>query len=132
LVAFLRDKDLLLLLDNCEHLIDACAQLTDELLRVCPRLRMLTSSREPLGIGGESIFQVPALSLPDPAASGRPDEAMRSEAVQLFVARASAVQASFELASENALTVVQICQRLDGITLAIELAAARVRVLTVE
>lgn len=126
----LRSKDILLVLDNCEHLIDACARLTDNLLHACPNLRILATSREALGISGETTWAVPSLSLPgvqDP----RPTfaELPQYEAVQLFVERAVAMQPSFKLTALNASAVAQVCQRLDGIPLAIELAAARVKVL---
>ncbi|MFN8473690.1 MAG: adenylate/guanylate cyclase domain-containing protein [Anaerolineae bacterium] len=128
---YLRHKRLLLLLDNCEHLVEACARLADTLLRVCPLLRVVASSREALGISGETIFRVPALSLPD--ADGATTDALRcSEAAQLFVERAAAAQPRFALTDRNAGAVAQICRRLDGIPLALELAAARVRVLSAE
>lgn len=130
LIDYLRAQDILLLLDNCEHLIEACAHFADSLLRACPHLRVLATSREALGIAGETTWIVPSLSLPD-AQQPRPTFADLSqyEAVQLFTARAAAVQPVFKLTELNAASVTQICQRLDGIPLAIELAAARVRVL---
>jgi non-specific serine/threonine protein kinase len=132
LTAYLREKQLLLVLDNCEHLIDACAQLAETLLRACPRLRILASSREPLGIAGEAFFRVPALLTPDPRQLPPLDQLAQYEAVQLFVARAAAVQPAFELTAATAAPLAQICARLDGIPLAIELAAARTRMLTIE
>ena len=132
LTNYLQGKHSLLVLDNCEHLIEACAQLTDTLLRACPHLRMLTTSREPLNITGELTFRVPSLSSPDPQHLPTIESLSRYEAVQLFAERAQAAQSHFALTAHNALTVVQICQRLDGIPLAIELAAARVRSLPVE
>jgi predicted ATPase/class 3 adenylate cyclase len=132
LTDYLRPKSLLLILDNCEHLLAACAQLADALLRSCPRLRMLASSREALGIGGEQTYRVPSLSLPD-ARHLPPLERLRDfEAVQLFSDRARLSQATFALTPANAPAVAQVCQRLDGIPLAIELAAARVKALPVE
>src|SRR6266511_3831911 len=125
LTAYLHDKQLLLVLDNCEHLIDACAQLADTLLRAASRLRVLASSREPLGIAGEAFFRVPALAVPDPHQLPPLDQLAHYEAVQLFVARAGAVQPAFELTATTAAPLAQICARLDGIPLAIELAAAR-------
>ena len=116
------DRRLLILLDNCEHLIDSCAKLTDALLRSCPRIHVLATSREPLAIGGEHIYRVPTLSLPqddDQAAAG-------SEAVQLFLERASESRPDFILDDRNSKVVASICRRLDGMPLAIELAAARV------
>jgi predicted ATPase/Tfp pilus assembly protein PilF len=128
----LRPKSLLMVLDNCEHLLTACAQLADTLLRSCPGLRMLASSREGLGIGGEQIYRVPSLSLPD-ATHLPPLEGLHEfEAVQLFADRARLGQPAFAVTQANALAVAQVCQRLDGIPLAIELAAARVKVLSVE
>src|SRR5713226_5481995 len=132
LTDYLRSKSLLLVLDNCEHLLEAGAQLADALLRSCPRLRLLASSREGLGIGGEQTYRVPSLSLPD-ARHLPPLERLRDfEAVQLFADRARLSQATFAVTQANALSVAQVCQRLDGIPLAIELAAARVKALSVE
>lgn len=132
LVDYLRGRELLLVLDNCEHLLDACASLAEELLRACPRLRVLATSRERLGVESERAWLVPSLSLPDPRQPATAANIARSEAVQLVRERARAVRPSFELTNHNAPTVAQICRRLDGIPLAIELAAARVRVLAVE
>jgi predicted ATPase/class 3 adenylate cyclase len=140
LIDFLRSKSLLLLVDNCEHLIDAAADLVGRLLVGCPGLTVMASSREALGIPGEAVFQVPSLSLPvvaGPDEHERPSEhrlerAMGSEAVRLFVERAAAALPAFSLTSANADAVVEICGRLDGIPLAIELAAARVPVLSVD
>jgi predicted ATPase/DNA-binding CsgD family transcriptional regulator len=132
LLTALATRRLLLVLDNCEHLLDACAALADALLRACPDLRILTSSREPLGIAGETIWRVPSLALPDPARPPAPEEFARSDAVRLFTERAVAALPSFALTAENAAAVAAICRRLDGIPLALELAAARVRALGVE
>lgn len=132
LIDVLRQKKLLLILDNCEHLIEACAFLTNELLHACPEIKILTSSREMLGISGEIVMRVPSLSFPELKPSSSLEEIARSEAVQLFVERATALQPSFSLTPQNAAPVAQIVQRLDGIPLAIELAAARVRLLTPE
>ncbi len=134
----LRDKSLLLVLDNCEHLIDACAQIADTLLRSAPRLKILATSREPLGITGETTYAVPSLSFPTLSAlPGQLDEneldaLTQFEAVRLFVDRARAVQPTFTITPTNAAALVEICQRLDGIPLALELAAARVKGMTVE
>lgn len=130
--AYLGDRPALLLLDNCEHLIDACATFVDTLLGVCPELRVIATSRERLHIEGERQFQVSPLDLPDPVEPGSVEEIGASAAVQLFVARSQAVAQDFELTRANAAIVAQICSRLDGIPLALELAAARVRVLGVE
>lgn len=124
---YLRDKRLLLVLDNCEHLVLACAQLADALLRACPQLQILTSSREALGIAGETQFRVPPLTIPEPRRLPPLAALARYEAIALFVDRAAAIQAGFTLDESNALAVAQICRRLDGIPLAIELAAAQVR-----
>jgi len=128
---YLRGKHFLLLLDNCEHLVDACAHLVDGLLRSCPDLRIIVTSREPLSVPGEATFRIPSLPAPD---SERPaaEEAGRFEAVRLFVDRAALARPGFALGDENAYAVAHICQRLDGIPLAIELAAATVRSLTTE
>lgn len=132
LVAFLATRELLLLLDNCEHLLSACADLAAALLRECPSLHILATSREALGVEGETVWLVPPLSLPELHAAVGMEQAVPSEAVRLFVARARAAVRSFRLTSQNAPAVVEICRRLDGIPLAIELAAARVRALAVE
>ncbi|HSL72537.1 MAG TPA: BTAD domain-containing putative transcriptional regulator, partial [Longimicrobiales bacterium] len=117
----------LLILDNCEHIVEACARLVDTLLRGCARLTVLATSREPLGIEGERAWLVPPLSLPK--AVRTPGDAEQSEAVALFIDRARAVAPSFTLTNDNVESVARICRRLDGIPLAIELAAARVKVL---
>jgi predicted ATPase/class 3 adenylate cyclase len=126
----LRAKKILLVVDNCEHLIDACAQLAESLLQACPGLRMIASSREALGIEGESAYRVPSLSLPDSKSGLHIIE--ESEAVKLFMERANAILPEFEITESNAPIIVQVCQRLDGIALAIELAASRVKILKVE
>ena len=132
LIDFLRDRQLLLLLDNCEHVIEACADLASALLRGCPRLRLVATSREGLHIPGEATYHVPSLSLPDLASLPPPEQLVESAAVALFVARARARRADFALTRQNALAVAQICARLDGIPLAIELAAGRVGGLPLE
>src|SRR6266508_4585206 len=131
LVQELRSKRLLLLLDNCEHLIDACRQLAEQLLRACPQLTILATSREVLNIAGEHIWHVPTLSTPG-AEVATPDLLMRYEGIHLFVERAVAANPEFALTERNAAAVAQICRRLDGIPLAVELAAARARHMTVE
>ena len=130
LTDYLKAKKTLLVVDNCEHLIDACAQLCASLLHACPHLRILASSREALGIDGENAYRVPSLSLPHP--NNGMQAIQESEAVKLFLERAHAVQPDFQLTESNAAVIVQICQRLDGIALAIELAASRVKLLKVE
>ncbi|GIK40881.1 MAG: hypothetical protein BroJett011_47140 [Chloroflexota bacterium] len=156
---YLRPKKLLLVLDNCEHLVAACAQLVEGLLRTCSKLKVLATSRESLSVSGETTWLTPSLSLPDshhlpppqspdppqsPRSGGRQEggrkslseEAVvglsQSEAVRLFSERAAATLPTFSLTQHNAAAVVQICRRLDGIPLALELAAARVKVLTVQ
>jgi non-specific serine/threonine protein kinase len=132
LVTALRPRTLLLLLDNCEHLIDACASLADHLLAACPNLRILATSREPLQIGGERQRRVLPLAVPDPDQGSSLDELMRYASVRLFIERANAVEYLFQLSRENAPAVARICVSLAGIPLALELAAARVGVLSVE
>jgi predicted ATPase/Tfp pilus assembly protein PilF len=132
LVDFLRDRSFLLLLDNCEHLVLACAELAQTLLRRCQQLRILATSREALEIPGELIYRVPPLSLPDPRRLPPLDRLTEYAALRLFVERATVSQPRFALTAENAAAVTQVCCQLDGIPLAIELAAARVKVLSVE
>jgi predicted ATPase/DNA-binding SARP family transcriptional activator len=125
-----RMMNALIILDTCEHLLEACGRLVDALLGAGPALRILTTSREPLGVQGEQIWRVPLMSLPAAAPPSVAD-GLQSEAVQLFAARARSAHAGFELAAGSVGTVADICRRLDGMPLAIELAAARVRHLTV-
>jgi predicted ATPase len=132
LADYLRTKDTLLVLDNCEHLIDATARLTDALLGSCPRLRVLATSREALNIAGELNWRVPSLSLPDPQESPTPERFLGYESVRLFVNRARHRDPAFALTPKNAGAVAEICRRVGGIPLAIELAAARVGMLSVE
>lgn len=127
-----RHKFMLLVLDNCEHLLEACTRLANGLLQHCHDLRILATSREALGIAGEAVWPVPTLTVPELQESISQEELVRSEAVRLFVERAAAVQPAFELNMANAPAVSEICRRLDGIPLAIELAAARAKVLAVE
>jgi predicted ATPase/DNA-binding winged helix-turn-helix (wHTH) protein len=128
----LNTKDLILVLDNCEHLIDACAELAHRLLRTCPGVRILATSREPLGVSEECVWTVPPLSYPDPRQLPTYGELLSYDAVRLFVERATAARPDFELTDQNAPCVAEICDRLDGIPLAIELAAPRLRALTIE
>ena len=132
LTDFLRSRRLLLLLDNCEHLLTECAALADTLLRACPHLTLLASSREALGIAGETVYRVPSLALPDGKGPQTVESISRCEAVRLFVERAGAVAPAFAVTRQNAPAVAQVCRRLDGIPLAVELAAARIRSLSVE
>lgn len=139
---FLRRRHLLLVMDNCEHLLDDCAVLIEALLQSAPDLRVLATSREVLGLPGETTWVVPPLSLPDVGSgtSGRDghsrvgavESVFQSEAGQLFLQRARAVRSSFELTDQNAGAIAAICHRLDGIPLALELAAARLNVLSAE
>lgn len=126
LLSALRDRHLLLIADNCEHLLEACARLFDTLLRYCPDVRILATSRETLRIDGEHVWPVRPLAVPPPRQPVSADGIGDYPAIQLFVDRAAAVQPEFALTAQNAASVAQICQRLDGIPLAIELAAARV------
>jgi predicted ATPase/class 3 adenylate cyclase len=133
LVSVLKPKRLLLVLDNCEHLLAACAGLADTLLRSCPAVRMLATSREGLNVPGETSYRLRTLSAPDPRQlPSTPDGLIQYEAVRLFAARASAVVPTFTVSGENAPSIAQICCRLDGIPLALELAAARVKALSPE
>ncbi len=128
LVDHIGGRGLLLLMDNCEHLVDACAAVVDELLRSNPELSVLATSRQPLGVSGEHLLVVPALSMP--ASDDEPPDSLRGyEAVSLFVERAAAATGRFVLDAGNTADVARLCQRLDGIPLAIEMAAARLRVL---
>ena len=128
--AVLRGKRVLLVLDNCEHLVAGAADLADQLLRACPELVVLATSREPLRAPGETIWRVPSLNFPNGAeAAASVEELSGHEAVRLFVERATAVRSEFSLGERNASLVADICRRLDGIPLALELAAARVAVL---
>jgi predicted ATPase len=147
LQGFLRPKALLLVLDNCEHLLAACAHLAEGLLHGCRHLQILATSREALGLTGETAWRVPSLSAPEPnlfPTCGHPSATggemrgnllaavQQSEAGRLFVQRAAATTPTFTLGEQNARAVVQVCRRLDGIPLAIELAAAWLKVLTME
>ena len=131
LVSHLRDKQLLLVLDNCEHLADGCAALVVELLAAAPGLTILATSRHALRIPGEHLFGVPPLPLPDPDRTS-PGELVDNEAIRLFVERATAVAPDFVVSDRDRVMIARICRRLDGLPLAIELAAARLRVLSPE
>jgi predicted ATPase len=122
----LAPQETLIVLDNCEHLIGGCAKTADAIVRRCPRVHLLATSREALGIGGEAVYRVPPLSLPGPGETG-PAAAVSSDAVRLFVERARAKGTGLSLDPETAPLVISICARLDGLPLAIELAAARLR-----
>jgi predicted ATPase/DNA-binding winged helix-turn-helix (wHTH) protein len=129
---YVRNRQMLLILDNCEHLIAACAELAEALLRTAPRLRILATSREGLGITGETLWRVPSLSVPERRQTASAETLLKYDAVRLFVERAAAVDPAFTTTVANASMVAQVCHRLDGIPLAIELAAARVNVLSIE
>lgn len=126
LIEALSHQYVLILLDNCEHLITACARVADAVLRRCPKVHILATSREPLGISGEVVYRVPSLSLPD-SSDGEPGGGIGSDAVALFIDRARAQGAVFPLDDQDSTRVVSVCRRLDGMPLAIELAAARLR-----
>ncbi len=132
LVDALHPRRLLLVLDSCEHLIAACAEFSHTLLHGCPQLRILATRREVLGVAGELAWRVPPLASPDPQRLLSIEDLVQYEAVQLFVERARTALLTFTLTNRNASVVAQVCYRLDGIPLAIELAAARVKVLAVE
>ena len=144
ITGYLGDRQVLVVLDNCEHVVAAIAELVDQLLPACPNVVGLATSREPLNVGGENCWRVQPLALPDPAllpgaplagpaAQGRPTEALlAAEAVQLFLDRATSARADFRWDDRSLPVIAEICTRLDGIPLAIELAAARVRALSPE
>ena len=131
LTEFARPKALLLILDNCEHLLPDCAYFVDVMLRSCPQLRVLATSREALGIRGEIVRRVPSLTVPDRLHPQPPEQLLRCEAVRLFVDRAALSGPGVDVTAENVAAIAQVCTRLDGIPLAIELAAARAKVLAV-
>ena len=131
IVAYLQTKSTLLVLDNCEHVIGTVARVVDEIVRACPDVRVLATSREPLGIGGEIRYRLPSLSVPEEDVCDA-GEALEHGAVALFRERARAHVATFEVTAENVRAVIAICRRLDGIALAIELAAPKLRVLSIE
>lgn len=130
IAAHLADQQLLLVLDNCEHLIAACAALAESLLSECPELTILATSREALGVPGERAWPLPALSLPQPDRPAESSSILESEAVSLFVERTSEVLPGYMPTDAEAPIIVQICRQLDGIPLALELAAARMNLLS--
>ncbi len=129
---YLQDKQTLIVLDNCEHLVSASAQVVNALLRAAPRIKVMASSREALGVRGEVSYPVPSLTLPNPKHLPDIEGLSQYEAVRLFIDRALLVSPRFEVDKDNAPFLAQICYRLDGIPLAIELAVARIKVLTAE
>ena len=130
--AYLAPRRALLILDNCEHLLAACAEAAEALLRAGAQVVVLATGRAPLGAGSETDWRVPSLSLPPPGADGRSDALTGSDAVSLFVERARKVRPDFTVTDQNAASVARVCGELDGLPLAIELAAARVRMISVE
>jgi predicted ATPase/DNA-binding CsgD family transcriptional regulator len=130
--SYLGDRELLLVLDNCEHLLEATATLVSDVIRAAPGVRVLATSREPLSVAGEHLVPVPPLELPSPTADQPLARLGQNEAVALFVERAAAASGGFELTAANQAAVVDLCRRLDGLPLAIELAAVRTRVLSPE
>ncbi len=130
LTEFLSDRRALLTLDNCEHLAEACAALVERLLVECSGLRVLATSQRALGLTAESLFQVPPLTMPDPGAETPPEGLRQYESISLFVDRAAAIHPGFEVTEGNAASIVELCRALEGIPLALELAAARTRVLS--
>ncbi|WP_309716781.1 tetratricopeptide repeat protein [Armatimonas sp.] len=132
LVEYLKGKELLLILDNCEHMIDACARLAETLVRQCASVHLLASSREALGVLGEQTYRVPSLSLPNRNRQHTPEALEQFESVQLFLDRARLTRPDFQITPQNAKAVASLCCRLDGIPLALELSAARLRSLSVE
>ncbi len=132
LASYLREKRLLLVVDNCEHLLGESAQLVAEILRAAPDVRVITTSREPLQVPGEQVVAVPPLELPAGNGTASPARLRQNESVMLFTERAAAASGAFELTTENQAAIVGLCRRLDGLPLAIELAAVRTRALAVE
>jgi predicted ATPase/DNA-binding SARP family transcriptional activator len=132
LVNALQSKTLLLILDNCEHLLDACAQMAETLLKNCPSMRILATSRDSLRLEGEAVYPVPPLTIPENYRAQAIDEVAKSESVQLFAQRAALVLSNFEVTETNVGSLIKICNRLEGIPLAIELAAAHVDIFTLD
>jgi predicted ATPase/DNA-binding CsgD family transcriptional regulator len=132
LLSYLQDKELLLVVDNCEHLLGAAALLVTDVLKAAPGVRVIATSREPLSVPGEHVLPIPPLELPRAQADESLDQLRQNESVELFTERASAASGRFELTASNRAAVVDLCRRLDGLPLAIELAAVRTRVLSVE
>jgi predicted ATPase len=131
--AYLRAKDLLLILDNCEHLLPASAEFVRDVITAAPGVRVIATSREPLSVPGEHVVPIPPFALPAPAGGpSAPGELGRNEAVRLFAERAAAASGSFEITLANEAVVAELCRRLDGLPLAIEFAAVRTRVLAPE
>ncbi len=132
LLIYLKDKKILIILDNCEHLIDECANLAKKLMSNCPDLRIIATSREALNCAGEQSYRLPSLSVPDSSIDCTPEALVEYESARLFIERALWVNPNFRVTEKNASALAEMCKRLDGIPLAIELAAARIKVLPVE
>lgn len=132
LTGYLKDKKMLIILDNCEHLIDECANLAKKLMSSCPDLRIIATSREALNCSGEQTYRLPSLSIPDTSVINTPEKLAQYESARLFIERALWVNPNFRVTERNAAALAEICRHLDGIPLAIELAAARIKVLSVE
>ncbi|WP_330252885.1 protein kinase [Nocardia sp. NBC_00565] len=130
LVEFLTDRELLLVLDNCEQMVAAVAELAESLLRACPGFRILATSREPIGLDGEVVLPLHPLAVPDP--DRLPRSLSRNDAMRLFAERAATAVAGFEITEDNKVTIARICRRLDGLPLPIELATARLRAMSPE
>jgi len=131
LIDFLKEKEILILLDNCEQLVHACADLTERLLSSCSKLKIIATSREALNCKGEKTYRIPPLTMPDPNSNYTPEQLAQYESVRLFIERALMVNPEFRVNNENSHALAEICSRLDGIPLAIELAAARTNALPV-
>jgi predicted ATPase/DNA-binding CsgD family transcriptional regulator len=132
LTAYLRPRQMLLVLDNCEHLLPACTHLAEALLRACPSVKLLATSRQPLGAEGEAVFRVPSLPFPDADQTITPERLAEFPSARLLVDRARLLVPDYQLAAHNAPAILRICRQLDGIPLALELAAARLKLLTAE
>lgn len=132
LIDYLKDKEILIILDNCEHLIEACSKLSEKLLQSSPKLKIIATSREALRITGEQTLRVSSLSQPNPDKDNTIEKLLKFESVKLFIDRAISVNQNFKVTESNAKALAEICHRLDGIPLAIELAAARIKVLSLE
>lgn len=132
LVEYIHDKNLLIVLDNCEHIVGECAQFVEKLLHIAPKVKILATSRSPLNLAGETIYPIPPLSLPNPNAESPLLAPEKFEAVRLFIDRAMSARPDFRMTTANSQAIVKICQHLDGIPLAIELVTARLRAFSVE
>ncbi|MEO8665062.1 MAG: tetratricopeptide repeat protein [Ignavibacteria bacterium] len=129
---YLEDKQLLIIFDNSEHLLDKCAEIAYALLQRCPKLKIISTSRESLNISGEKIYRVPPLSVPDNSTDHTPESLKEYESSRLFIERASSIKHDFKVTDENADALAELCRKLDGIPFAIELAATRVNVLSID